>query len=98
MTAEDLVVRDAADASRYEARIGDRLAGAAYYERDGSVVVFLHTEVDPAFEGKGVGGRLVQGALDDVRRQGAGVIARCPFVRAWLERHPDYHDLVAAEG
>ena len=98
MSAGDLVVRDAADASRYEARIDDQLAGASYYERDGSVTVFLHTEVDPAFEGKGVGGRLVQGALDDVRRQGGRVVARCPFVRAWLERHPDYHDLVVEEG
>ena len=97
MTADELVVRDVPDASRYDARFGDRLAGSSYYERLGSVYAFLHTEVDPAFEGQGVGGRLVQGALDDVRRQGGRIIARCPFVRAWLDRHPEYHDLVAEE-
>jgi uncharacterized protein len=94
VTAEDLVVRDAPEASRYEARLGDELAGFSYYERLGPTVVFTHTEVDPAFEGQGVGGRLVRGALDDVRRQGHGVVARCPFVRSWLDRHPEYHDLV----
>jgi hypothetical protein len=98
VTTDDLVVRDDAERGRYEARIGDQLAGASYYDQDGSVYEFLHTEVDPAFEGKGVGGRLVQGALDDVRGRGGRVIARCPFVRAWLDRHPDYADLVVAEG
>ena len=98
MTGDDLVVRDAPEASRYEARVDDRLAGASFYERVGNVVVFTHTEVDTAFEGQGVGGRLVRGALDDVRRQGGQVVARCPFVRAWLERHPDYQDLVIEDG
>jgi predicted GNAT family acetyltransferase len=98
VTGDDLVVGDAPEASRYEARIGDRLAGASFYERVGNVVVFSHTEVDTAFEGQGVGGRLVRGALDDVRRQGGQVVARCPFVRAWLERHPDYQDLVIEDG
>ena len=98
MTAGDLVVRDVPDATRYEARAGDEVAGFTEYVRadgpSGPVVVFTHTEVDPTFEGQGVGGALVRGALDDVRRQGAGVEAQCPFVRAWLERHPDYQDLV----
>lgn len=94
MTSGDLVVRDAPEAGRYEARIGEHLAGFSLYERVGPAVVFLHTEVDPAFEGQGVGGRLVRGALDDVRRQGHGVVARCPFVRSWIDRHPEYQDLV----
>ena len=94
MTGGDLVVEDAPEASRYEARLGGELTGVTYYERDGSVVVFTHTEVDPAFEGQGVGGRLVRGALDDVRQRGGRVVARCPFVHAWLDRHPDYQDLV----
>jgi uncharacterized protein len=90
-----IVVRDAPEASRYEALLGDEVAGVSVYERDGETFVFLHTEVDPAFEGQGVGGTLVRGALDDVRRRGAQVVARCPFVHAFIDDHPDYQDLVA---
>jgi uncharacterized protein len=94
MTAGDLVVRDAPDASRYEARVGDDVAGFTLYDIEDGRFVFTHTEVDPAFEGQGVGGELVRGALDDVRRRGAGIVAKCAFVRSWIERHPDYQDLL----
>jgi hypothetical protein len=96
----DLEVRDAPDDERYEARAGDELAGFAAYtpargeQGDGLVLVFTHTEVDPAFEGQGVGGTLVRGALDDVRRRGASLVARCSFVHTFVERHPEYQDLV----
>ena len=94
MSDGDLVVRDSPDASRYEARSGDDLAGFTMYDQGDALFVFTHTEVDPAFEGQGIGGTLVRGALDDVRRRGARVEARCPFVRSWIERHPDYQDLL----
>jgi predicted GNAT family acetyltransferase len=93
----DLVVRDAPEDSRYEGRVGDELAAVSFYERVGPVVVFTHTEVAPEFEGQGVGGRLVQGALDDVRTKGGRVVARCPFVHGWLDRHPDYQDLITED-
>ena len=95
MSEGDLVVRDEPDASRYEARSGEDLAGFTMYDREDGLFVFTHTEVDPAFEGQGVGGTLVRGALDDVRRRGARVEAHCPFVRGWIERHPDYQDLLS---
>lgn len=106
MTRPELVVQDAPGQERYEARAGDELAGFSRYERaepgDGgsgeALFVFTHTEVDDAYEGQGVGGTLVRGALDDVRRRGAQVVPLCPFVRSWIERHPDYQDLVAAGG
>ncbi|HZB70890.1 MAG TPA: GNAT family N-acetyltransferase [Acidimicrobiales bacterium] len=106
MTRPELVVQDAPGQERYEARAGDALAGISRYERaepggGGSgepLFVFTHTEVDDAYEGQGVGGTLVRGALDDVRRRGAQVVPLCPFVRSWIERHPDYQDLVAAGG
>lgn len=79
---------------RYEIVVGGDLAIAAY-ERDGDTVVFTHTEVPPALEGQGIGSRLIEGALDDVRRQDLHVIARCSFVAAYLERHPDQQDLLA---
>jgi uncharacterized protein len=98
MTGADLVVRDVPEHSRYEARAGDRVAGVSMYVRaddeDRPVFVFTHTEVDPDFEGRGVGGTLVRGALDDVRRQGAAVVARCQFVHAFVDGHPEYQDLV----
>ena len=91
----ELTVRDAPEASRYEIVDGDRVLGLAAYERRGDTVVFLHTEVDPDAGQSGLGGRLVRGALDDVRARGGAVEPRCPFVRGWIERHPEYRDLVS---
>jgi uncharacterized protein len=56
--------------------------------------VLVHTEVDPAFEGHGVGGRLAGYALDDVRRRGVAAVAQCPFVARYVRRHPEYADVV----
>ncbi|MGH9092377.1 MAG: GNAT family N-acetyltransferase [Acidimicrobiales bacterium] len=79
---------------RYVVRAGHAVAGAAEYRRRGERVVFTHTLVDPAYEGRGLGSRLVQAALDDVRGQGATVVPICPFVAAWIRDHPGYADLV----
>ncbi len=62
--------------------------------KDGKVVLY-HTEVDPAFEGEGLGSALVKGALDDIRARGLEVVPLCGFVRAYIARHPEYADLVA---
>ncbi len=88
-------MHDVPEADRYEIRDGDRLLGLAAYERRGDRVVFTHTEVDPQAEGSGLGGKLVRAALDDVRGQGGRVVPQCSFVRGWIERHPEYGDLVA---
>lgn len=94
---DDLVVTDVADSNRYEARLDGVLAGIAEYRLREGQVVFTHTEVADEVEGKGVGGRLVRWALDDVRRRGLRVVPRCPFVRSYVERHPEYADLVDDE-
>ena len=88
-------VSDAPDADRYEIRDGDRLLGIAAYQRRGDVLVFTHTEVNPDEGRSGLGSTLVRAALDDVRAKGEKGVAQCPFVRGWIERHPDYADLVA---
>jgi len=81
--------------NRYEAYVDGELAGEAYYELDDKRIVFTHTEVDDAFEGHGVGSALARFALDDVRAQGTRrVVPRCPFIKAWIDKHPDYDDLV----
>ncbi len=92
----ELTVTDVPEADRYEARDGDRVLGLAAYRRQGDRVVFTHTEVDPDAEGSGVGSTLVRGALDDVRAHGLRAVPRCSFVRTWIDRHPDYADLVDA--
>ena len=89
-------VRDAPEAQRYEIRDGERVLGLAAYERRGDTVVFTHTEVDPDAGQSGLGSTLVRTALDDVRSHGGSVVAQCSFVRGWIERHPEYQDLVVA--
>ena len=80
--------------NRYEARVDGELAGAAYYELDEKRIVFTHTEVDDRFEGQGVGSSLARFALDDVRAEGTHrVVPRCPFIKDWIDKHPDYADL-----
>src|SRR2546428_373362 len=92
----EVVVEDNPEASRYEAWLGDRIAGIAEYElRDQrGPIIFVHTEVLPDVEGLGIGGRLARGALDDVRRRGLRLIAECEFIAAYLQRHHEYDDLI----
>lgn len=73
---------------RYELRLGDRVAGEIRYVLEDGKVLLVHTEVDPSLEGPGLGNVLVQGALDDLRERGVGYVPVCPFVTAYLRRHP----------
>ncbi len=83
------------EAKRYELRVdGKRVGEAAYHRRNGRIS-FLHTEVDPALEGRGFGSRLAAAALDDARAQGLEVVPLCPFMEAFINRHGEYEDLVA---
>jgi len=92
----DVVVHDEPSQSRYEAWDAGTLAGFAVYQMVGeSVIVFVHTEVDPAFEGRGIGSQLATFALDDARARSLAVVPRCPFFAAFIGRHPEYADLVA---
>ncbi|MFF5259176.1 GNAT family N-acetyltransferase [Actinomadura viridis] len=88
-------ISDNPEASRYEIRVDGSLAGFAEYRTRPGKIVFTHTEVDGAYEGQGVGGALARGALDDVRAKGLAVVPLCPFFKGWIDKHPDYQDLVA---
>jgi hypothetical protein len=80
---------------RYELRRGDTAIGFAEFTRVGSdTVMFSHSEVDPAYEGQGHGSRLAREVLEDVKRQGLQVIPMCPFIAAYLRRHPELIDIV----
>ena len=87
-------VRNAPESDRYEIVDGERVLGIAAYEHRGDTLVFTHTEVDPDSGHEGVGSALVRGALDDVRAAGQRIVPRCPFVKGWIDHHPDYADLV----
>ncbi|MET7951474.1 GNAT family N-acetyltransferase [Micromonospora sp. NPDC005324] len=89
-------VKDVPEANRYEARVDgeSRIAGVAQYIRTAELVAFVHTEVSPDYEGRGIGAALVRTALDEARAAHLLVLATCPFVAGWIARHPEYQDLV----
>jgi predicted GNAT family acetyltransferase len=81
--------------SRYEIHVDGQLAGFTQYRTTPGVTEFVHTEIDEAHEGRGLGGQLARAALDDVRSAGDKVIATCPFIKGWIAKHEDYQDLLA---
>jgi predicted GNAT family acetyltransferase len=81
---------------RYEAHLHGRRVGFSQFRAAAGQVTFTHTEVDPEYEGQGIGSTLARRALDDVRVRGEKVIAECPFIKEYIERHPAYADLLAA--
>jgi uncharacterized protein len=95
LDSRQAVVRDNADDLRYELVLDGDVVGEIRYRRRPDRIALVHTEVDPALEGQGLAGRLAAGALDDIRAQGLLVVPICPFVRAYVRRHPEYADLVA---
>ena len=80
---------------RYELNVEGHLAATHYTLTDG-VITFVHTEVPPELGGKGIGSKLGKGALDLVRADGLKVGAQCPFVKAYIEKHAEYADLLKA--
>lgn len=82
------------DATRWEVRVDDVLAGFTEYFLKDDRFVFVHTEIDGEFDGRGLGSVLARGALDEVRSMGRLLVPLCPFIHGWIARHPDYRDLV----
>lgn len=89
-------VEDNTERSRYEAFVDERLAGYANYRRREDLVALDHTQVDDRFEGRGVGSSLASRALGDAREAGLAVLPFCPFMNDYIQRHPQYADLVPA--
>ena len=90
-------VKDNPARSRFEMACGGAVAFVEH-ERAGGRIALLHTEVPEALSGQGIGSKLVRGVLDALRSEGAKVVPRCEFVAAYVERHPEYRDMVAEEG
>jgi len=75
------------EASRYEIRSDGTLAGFAAFERRPAVIAFTHTEVDPAFQGQGLAGRLAAEALADAASSGDTIVPYCPYIESYLRTH-----------
>lgn len=86
-------VQDAPERRRFEITRDGEVLGHAAYQKTDQMIIFTHTEIDRAYEGQGLGGHLVRSALDQVRHTGLKVLPICPFVQAWMSRHPEYQDL-----
>jgi uncharacterized protein len=87
-------VRDNRDRSRYELVVDGAVAGFVQYSMRGGRLILVHTEIDEARAGHGLASILVSGVLDDVRRRRLRIVPICPFVEGYIERHPEYDDLV----
>lgn len=94
MASPEIQIEDAPERDRYEAHLDGELAGILEYVRKRGRIALIHTEVLPAFEGRGVGSAIVRFALDDARRGELRVIATCEYVQSYLDRHPGDDDIV----
>lgn len=90
----DATVANITERKRYEIGVGGQTAGSARYVDTGNQRIFYRTEVDDKFARHGLGGRLASAALDDTRAAGKRVVALCPFVAAYVDRHEDYDDIL----
>ena len=91
----DNVVHDNPARQRFELEADGHVAFSDY-KRTGGVLSIMHTEVPAALNGKGIGSRLVRGLLDIARAEGVKIRPLCPFVRSYIEKHPEYADLRGA--
>lgn len=82
------------DEGRYEITVDGVVAGWTEFTVHDGVATFPHTLIEPEFGGRGLATELIRAALDDMRSRGLTVVPRCPFVRAFIDKHPDYRDLV----
>ena len=92
--AAEIRVMDVRERSRFEVRVGEEIVGFTEYRRRPGLIAFVHTEIDPRFEARGLGSRLVETALSDARSDGISVLPFCPFVRSYIAQHTEYVDLV----
>jgi len=97
-----VTVRDVPEKKRFEIWVGDVLAGFTVYQpgpRTSSQqrYLFVHTEIDEAFGGRGLASILIKQTLDEMLSRGLAVLPQCPFVRRYVSRHQEYLDLVPAE-
>jgi predicted GNAT family acetyltransferase len=89
-------VTDNRGQSRFEIEVDGEVAGYTSYQRGKDQIAFMHTEIEPAYEGRGLASQLISAALDQARAEGLEVLPFCPFVRGYISGHSEYLDLVPA--
>jgi len=95
MNLADAPVKDNRRHHRFELEINGKLSVVEYQQVDDETLALTHTEVDPSLEGQGVGSHLVKGVLEYAERNNLKIVSLCPFVTAYLKRHPDWNRLVS---
>ncbi len=79
---------------RFEMAVEGAVAYVEYAPRAGGTLELIHTEVPQSLSGRGVGSRLAEAVLQQARQRGIGVVPTCEFIAAYVERHPEFRDLV----
>jgi uncharacterized protein len=92
--AERVEVADAPERERYELSVDDEVVAFIAYRMRPGIIALIHTEVDEAFQHRGLGEELIRSALRDTRARGLAVLPFCPFVKAFIEGHREFEDLV----
>ncbi|MGF1617159.1 MAG: GNAT family N-acetyltransferase [Acidimicrobiia bacterium] len=95
--ALNVEVRDEPENRQFTIEVDGRVVGKAEYRMRGNTYLFTHTEVDSEFKGRGLANRLARSALDDVRDRGMTLVPLCPFIAAYIRRHPEYDEIVDHE-
>ena len=93
-SSADVRVVDAPERSRFEIRVDGDVAGFTEYRRRPGLIAFIHTLIDPRFEGRGLASQLARAALSEARSEHLSVLPFCPFVRGYIARHAEFVDLV----
>jgi len=93
---DGLMVENDEKARQFQVRVEGHLALIRYAYSNGSII-FVHTEVPPALEGRGIAGKLARAALEYAKERKLSVIPRCPFVAGYIRKHPEYQSLVHAD-
>jgi uncharacterized protein len=93
----ETVVNDRPDTHRFQITADGEVAGYAAYRLREGAITFTHTEIDRRYEGKGLGSRLARAVLDEARSRGLRVYAQCPFIAGYIDKHPEYQDLLASD-
>lgn len=93
MSSEALNVRNNQEKHRYEVEVDGKLAILEYRDAGGQRY-YTHTEVPEALEGRGIASQMAKVVLDEAQAEQLSIVPLCPFVRGYIERHPEYKPLV----
>lgn len=91
---KDYKLIDNKENHRYEFLIGDKIAEIDYIKSNNGEIYLTHTEVPASMGGQGIGSELVEKTLKDIERQNLRLVPLCPFVAAYIHKHPEWKRIV----